>query len=608
MDHNILLSKIVANPTENTWSQAYSTLNLYIALSIKSEPESESIASKGKEILEKLQREFFAVDEKNLKNVKEAVENTVKEIGSDIEYSIILASINNNTLYIIIGSEGKAVLKRGSQVGLIANGQKGEISGFSGKLLNNDIVILETEDFSKKISLEKLSSMLDHLEVVEIAENLAPVIHEGSNGSEAAIVIQYKKESFEAMPDEITIDRPQEITRPSAGFHFSLPNFIKNFSLPKIQKISIYKIPKTGNKKFLILGGIIILVLFLAGSMYFESKKQEKIKEEKVLAEILTPANKQYNEAVELINLNKNLAAEEFDSLKQSLDEKRKGFPEKSDSLKKIDELIGNVEKKIGELSDGTLQGNQKLVLSANEKDLNKMDIVEKKENTFYVISSNDGIIGILTNDAKVDKTFKTEVKNILYTTADENNIYVLGDSGVSKIDKKSGKATTIISAVSNLNSATGGIDTFSGNIYALNKKDKTIDKFQPSTFSKTSYFTESVSFANLPLSFGIDSSIWIIDNAGKIRKFTKGKEENFAIKGLIKTIGKESILKTSTDFSNLYILDKDNKRIISLSKSGDFNNQYVWKNLEDASSFTVDEPSKKAYVAIGGNLYSIDL
>ena len=100
MDANILLSKIVANPTDTTWAQVYSTLNLYVVMSIKSEEKSESLVTDGKELLERIQREYFSLDTKDLKSIKESIEKAVEPI-KDKNVSIVLATINENVLYIV---------------------------------------------------------------------------------------------------------------------------------------------------------------------------------------------------------------------------------------------------------------------------------------------------------------------------------------------------------------------------------------------------------------------------------------------------------------------------------------------------------------------------
>ena len=600
MDHNILLSKIVANPTDTTWSQAYSTLNLYITLSIRADLEGASIASEGKEILERLQREFFANEEKSLKNVKEAVENTVDEIKDNIDYSIILATITNDILYIVIASEGSVVIKRADEIGIIGEGESGKINTFSGKLLNNDIVILETRDFANKISLEKLSLLLDHLEVVEISENLAPIIHEGSNGSEAAIILQYKKgETFQALSESEDEEEPEIEMKPPLKIPFKNP--LSYVSLKKPSFAVPLKLSSLGgNKKFLILGGILILVFVLIGSLYFESKRQEKIKEGKALEQVLTPIEKQLKEANDLINLNKSLALDEFENLKQKLEGQRTKFKPESASRKKIDELIGQIEGKIGELGQGAVS-SQKLLLDGKQEEIKNADLVGKKGNVFYVVNKNEGTVSLLKSDGKIDKTVKTGLKNITLSASDSNNIYLLAESTLNKLPKAGGKTSSIATSVSG-----NSMDTFLDNIYVLN--NQSVDKYQAPDFSKKPYFAESVKFDSSPVSLSIDSSIWIIQNNGKVRKFTRGKEENFEVKGLPKTIGKNAQISTGKDFDNIYVLDKENKRLVSISKSGDFKNQYSIRDITSASDIAIDETEKKAYITANGNLYSVDL
>ena len=215
MDENILLSKIVANPGEGTWSQAYSTLNLYIVLSVKSEKPEVGIVTEGKELFEKIQREYFSLDQKNLKNIKEAVDQALATLEDKSRISVILATIINNVLYLVITSQGKVILKRGGKVGTVAEGEVGQTFAFSGEISPNDIIILETGDFAEKIPVSKLAELLDSLEVAEISENLAPLIHENPLGTEAAIILQYKtlvsqEEPALAVPTEAVEKMPEE--------------------------------------------------------------------------------------------------------------------------------------------------------------------------------------------------------------------------------------------------------------------------------------------------------------------------------------------------------------------------------------------------------------
>src|SRR3989344_586519 len=192
MNQDILLSKIVPNTTDTTWSQAYTTLNVYMTLSIENETSKTPITSYGKELLEKLQREFFALDDKSLEHIKKAVSNAVKTIEPEYKYSILIGAIVSDILYIVIASVGTVIVKRDGKAGTIATGEENEIIGFSGRLSHDDIVVFETGDFAKKMPIATLQEYLSSSDVSQIAENITPLVHDESKGTEAAILLQFK--------------------------------------------------------------------------------------------------------------------------------------------------------------------------------------------------------------------------------------------------------------------------------------------------------------------------------------------------------------------------------------------------------------------------------
>ncbi len=596
MDKNVLLSKIVANPTENTWSQAYSTLNLYIVLSITSQEPDENIVTAGKELLERLQREYFSLDEKHLDNIKKSVENAIEPVDSKKTVSLVLATISDTFLYIVLASKGSVILRRHGKVAEIANGEEGVVSAFSGEIKNEDVVILETDSFSQKIGVEKLSETLDHLTVSEISENLAPAIHNEPIGSEAAIILQYKDVSVEATAvidtptptqDEETENKTTVIPDAHPAIDESEVDDHINNAPPKIA------LPALGKKK-LIIFAIIALAVVLVGSIIVDRSRQENAKANETLAGVLEPGQKKFDEAEALLSLNKGLALEEFEELKSTLEIERGKFKQDSEQRKKLDEFIGRVEGKIGEIGGGATVSNQKQIFE-------NVEIVQYKDGTL-VAAATDGKVSILTKDGEADDEIETDNKNIKAMSADTTSIFVLGDEGISKITKSSGAKSVIVDNPE----ATAALDNFGSNLYGLNTKDKTVDKYSGSSYTKGEYFTEDVTLSD-PVSMAIDGSIWIIDD-GKIRKFTRGKEDSFSITGLSKDLNEKSTIFTSTDYTNLYILDPQNMRIIVITKSGQVENQINWKDLSDATSIAVDEEENTVYAVISGNLYSFSL
>lgn len=596
MTNDILLSKIVSSPTDTTWSQAYSTLNLYVVLSIKSQDLQENIVTSGKELLERLQREYFSLDDKSLKNIKKSVESAIGTHDENKSISIVLATINKNVLYIIIAYAGLVVIKRGEKIGEIARGENKEIVAFSGQIREGDVIILETYDFSQKIPIEKFSEILDALSVSEISENLAPVIHDHSQGTEAAIILQYKSiDSIdsEEKTSEYKSQGSQELDETEESQ--SVDNGKGGIALlDRLKALDIKSLFLSFGRKKLIIISIILLIILFSLSIIFEKSRQENARREQIFSEILSPIQKKSDEADALISLNKALALSEFENIKTTLENQRRSFKEGTSQRKKIDEFIGKVEGKIGELGEGSAISNQKIIFE-------KVHFVSFRDGKL-VAANKDGKIFLLSAAGEVEEESDSENKNVQAITSDDNYVFILGDEGITRTIKSSGKTTSIVKSPD----ATISLDPFGSNLYGLNTSDKTVDKYSGSSFARSDYLTQGLILKN-PISMSIDGSVWIIDD-GKVRKFTRGKEDNFSLPEVGAEISSNSQIFTDIDYTNIYILDKKTARIMSVSKNGELENQYAWSSLSNATSFAVDEKGKKIYVVIDNKLHSFDL
>ncbi len=602
MNQDVLLSKIVASPTESTWSQAYSTLNVYVALSVEQEGQ-ESIAALGKELLERIQREFFALDQKNLDTIKEAV-SAASEVTQGSKYSIVLTTITNSTLYIVIAGEGSVVIRRGEKLGVVASGEEGKIEAFSGPLKHDDIIILETGDFQKRVPMETISKTLDHLEVSEISENLAPMLHENAKGTEAAIILQYKnlsqnEETKEALPQEkhekITDENPNEESAPQEPPRkISLPSF----RLPSIPINNLFKLKKG---KGIIGIAIVVILIILGSSLFVAGKKKEEQKREVALSQFLSPLQKKYDEAVSLLDLNKGLALDEFSQVKDALDKSSLSFPKDSTQQKKLSEFIKKVSDKLSSLEASSTLTNQKVFFDATSQDIKEISLITTKGGDMVVANKN-GSIDVLDSSGKVKKAIKTK-ESVDYMNSDSSNIYAVSGSNLVKIDKKSGAEVNITKSAP----SSAGIDSFYSNVYVLNTKDSTVDKYQAPDFSKKAYFQSGITLDG-PTSISIDSSIWITQSGGQVRRFTKGAEDAFSIKNLSKPLGKDTTIFTDQDYNNIYVLDKANARIIVIDKEGNYKTQYNSKDLAKTTSFVIDEKGKKGHIVSDNKIVSFDL
>jgi hypothetical protein len=144
-----------------------------------------------------------------------------------------------------------------------------------------------------------------------------------------------------------------------------------------------------------------------------------------------------------------------------------------------------------------------------------------------------------------------------------------------------------------------------------LDKDGKQINKFVQTAdgFAKGNYFSGGVTpDLSSSSSITIDGSIWILFKEGVIQKFTKGKTDSFAVLGLDKGLSGPTRIFTTVDFTNLYILDLGNSRIVVLDKNGTYKAQYQAAVIKTATDFEVSETNKKVFVLSSSKIYQIDL
>lgn len=596
-ENNIAFAKIVANPTAYSWSQAYNAGRLFAVISLEKNEEgaeeNDTLKALGKEILDSLENEYFSLETKDLESIKNAVLVTSKKIPEDVFCSFVICAIVNNILYGFVLGKGRIDLEREEKLGTILEVKESPSSGakaVSGFLQKDDTIVLQTQQFAELISTDDLASSLDHQPPSEIAETLAPKIHGHDKQSGAsAIIITYKTpeeqnketvepvleteiEKEETSPVEKIEDLPRAPVEVSSSR--SLPK-ITNFIPLILGKIKIPKIQGVNHSKKLYLTVAVIIAVIFVVSAFLAVKKQNDAKTAALFNRIYPSAQKKYDEGESLLSLNQNAAYQSFIASKDILENGKAKFPAKSTQEQQIIALLQKVNQAISASSG---------VTSANAQSV----------------------------DSSVSSLLSAEIKypNATYFAQDDSNIYFVDSNGVSSVAKSGGTPKVIIKS-SDLPTNIGGLGVYYGNIYVLDKSGKQIDKFVATSggFANTNYFASGVSpdLSNAD-SIAIDGSIWILFSDGTIEKFTRGTEDNFTITGLTKGFSNPTRIATDSTFSNIYILDKGNSRIVVLDKSGNYKAQYQADILKNATDFEVLESSNKVYVLSGGKVYQIDL
>jgi len=620
MNHDILLSKIVPNSTDTSWAQVYTTLNVYVAISIESEKSTKSVTSTGKDLLEKLQREFFALDEKTLENIKNAVGNVTKTIPDDYQYSMLVGTIVNNVLYIVIASEGQVAIKRGDKLGIIATGIANELHGFSGKLEHDDILLFQTGDFTKKFPFNTLSDYLKSTDVSQIAEDITPIVHEGSKGTESAIIIQFKNQHPQPSRPEISDDandsiEPEEPTqeepiRPEEENLWTkqvenrnIEELVEEETITPKKRLSIPSItlPKffLRNRKVIIITTIILLIVILAGSILYQTGKNSQSQAPSAeFTSVLQPIQSKYDEGAQLANLNQTLALESLNNSLKTVTSQLPNYKEGSSEHTKLLELKTQIESKIEELDGGGEAKNIKEFLTTGDS-LESITAISVRSGNIHIIDSEGKKVVTFDDSGDPQKTYEID-DAAKYITSDDQFIYALGDS-ITKIDVGNGEIEKVVA-----NPKGTSIQSFGSNIYTVTDDD--ILKYRAPTYSESSYFTESASFKSTPVSIGISGPVWVLENDGTIERFTRGVNDDVQITGLNGPIGENASIHADSNLDNVYVLDSKNQRVVVLSSEGEYTTQYEGSFLKNSTSLGIDEENGTGYVVSDNKVFSFDL
>lgn len=361
---NLTFSKVVATPTPTAWSQAYSAGSLFAAFSLQTDTipqtESDNLSSLGKDLISTLESEFFTLENKDLESIKQAIGTTVSRVNNNIKQSFVICYLNDNVLYLYAAGGGKAILKRGEKIGTVLEGEETEnIKSASGYVQNGDFIVLQTKPFQRIISSPTLASSLDKSTPEEIAEEIAPHVHDKSEGGASAVILNYREGGGEEITESIAnVAAVQTTTEVSGEENIqdeepinesseTIENIneatqtqniqTENLNDQPIQNPKPVDLPPTPTqtqdsytpeqspkkkrslgfgklsrgRKLILFVGLIIIVLLIITSVFAINKKQNANNQE-LFTGIITEAQSKYDEGVSLKELNASLSQESF--------------------------------------------------------------------------------------------------------------------------------------------------------------------------------------------------------------------------------------------------------------------------------------------------------
>lgn len=490
----------------------------------------------------------------------------------------------------------------------------------SGKLKDGDRVVLVIGEESQ--ILESDFENLDNFSLEEWEEEIEAKLPQTQAYQLASIVIENEPEEvkeIELLNEHSSITKSDEKSSPAR-----LILMVKDIVIPSIHKI-------VRSKKGLTVAGVVILIIVLA-IMGLNLKHQKSLKVGADFGQKFNKAAEEYQKAIAFKDLDPLASSQSLTSAEQYLGQALKVKPEDSQALnlqKQIKENSGTILKAF-EVKDLAVW----LDLGLVKKDFHSENLALSLGKLLVLDSQKDVLVKIdLSTKAPQLLAGSDKLGDAKASSLNGSVAWVLStDKGLINMDTSSNKVTIAVKTDPEWGEIMD-LYGFAGNVYLLDKgnpstrstdaqgrteQDRSttssgqIWKYLPveSGYSdKRNYLKDTV-----PANFTgakklqIDSSVWVLSSDGKILKFTQGSADHFSISGIKDEVKDVSSFFLSDQTSNLYLLDRGNKRLLITDKQGAYKAQYFGDNFSSFEDLVVDEENRKVYLLRSNKIYLLEL
>lgn len=601
-------AKAQALNTDILTSQSFAFFQDDIYLFVIISAQGEDSFNKVKQAAINLESIFYQSDQAVSLKILECFKSLDKELSNNLDnLEVLLVVKNKNLLYIQGKGFHKAYLKRGEKLFLLNKPSNlnylKEINPtmsqlISGHIQVGDRILLIAHSLQSLLksntSQEELEDIM-HISINLLEDKLEEIIH-NSNSPKAPVsllMIDFYQDVGELEKGRSKAKLAQKY---SLGLR-SWPNFFY-FSTKKL--IPKFRIPK---RALYIIN--IVIVLFLI-SLFFPLR-QSSIK------------NKEFE--VILKSIRANLEKAQF--LKETdANEAQKLLGEAKISLKKAliikptnpDVLF--LEKEIKEKEKQILQEYQienfSLFLDLNlVKDNFKPTMIKSYSNYFILLDGTSKSLVLLNmkNKALDILAGKLDLGEANFVSMNGDFIFVYSsDKGITRENILAKKPLNIIKKDLNWGEIVDLVG-FASNIYLLDSLSGQIWKYVAieGGYSKFEYLKERSDLLEAKRMM-IDGSIWVLKGKGEILKFTQGVKDFFLLPDLEQKIEEIEIFYLSDETENIYLLDKENSRVVVIDKTGKYSYQLTGEKFKQADDFVVDEKDKKLYFLQNNKIYQVEL
>ena len=586
-------------PDEEEKRVSHGRLIAAIGVNTGGEEGQMDMVALGREVLSRLHEQYFG---NNTGSARERLELAVSSVISEFHKTEIaaIAVFSEEIVVVAMGGAGVFVsTSAGAEGWLVKVGEAG-LKSFSSKGVSGKVLVMGTRGFWLNLSEAGVSGLVKKMES-GFSEAIEMLVSEEQAGDEqeggAGVVIKIqitnsKIQIEEEEPNEDTLSKKNKFGEAWIGWMKQIAG-----------KIYVQRGDKQQQRKKMLFAGIgfmaILLILFGGGKIMNAKREQTNISSS---AEIEKMAF-DFDEAKAMSTLNPSRSRQLLTEIKTSLENVNPKI--KDDRLGQMRSEWQGVWNKASGVVETTPEEVIKLGFLREGLTGSGMRI---RDGTLVILDSSGGrLIEVVpkTGAGKITASGE-EIKGARLLATYPGKTIVTAANSMWQIvgDKK----TQVIKDDEKINDGIA-IAMWSGNIYLLGPS--MIWRYQAAGdgFAAAKEWLadgESSKLGN-PKGITIDGSVWVVTREG-ITKFVRGVSETLEPSGFEEKWGEGVTIYTNEDAQNLYISEKDQKRIWTVGKNGEYLKQYKSEIFGTAIDLVVDEKDGTGYILTGDAVWKFGL
>lgn len=604
---------ITSDTNDEHWSQGINQGNIFLVIELNRpspntivvekieeiEPlkeEREDIKHIGHTLLTRITEHLLTIEVSNASLLKKTLEPLCAFPQCSI--SLCAAVLTDTTCFAVTIGGGHILIKRGNQTASLASHD----AATSGTLEPNDQLYLLSPTLFHHITRETFAE-LDSQTIDALRDMLGSIIHKQELAGAAGCIIKTEEGT------KPIINKPN----PLLIFHQIKHRF--HLHLPLSTLHSPFSKLRLPSRRSFGLGITIlcILLVLLGVSVFFGFNKKKNEQAKQRYARVLDEVNHNMEEVQNLVDINDLRARDLIVSSKDKLRSIAPLFPKDSPEKKQIDETIAKLDNlnikalKLYTIKEPSLffdltvikSGARGVRMSFEGGTLAILDTGQNSAYTFNILSKQSHII------AGGEKLHDPQ-----FIALSGNRVFIFTTDGII-LAGNSKPAEKIVSTDSEWGNI-ADIGAFANNLYLVDDSKNELVKY-PATEEglgeKILYLPNDASHQfTSGTTIAIDGIIWTITGS-TINKFIRGVPDgSFALHGMVDSLSSDTVLRTTDDAKNLYILDRGKKRVVVVDKEGNYQAQYVWSGIDKVTDFAVSEEQKKILLLSGSSILAIEV